>query len=1114
MMTKSYIRRMAGNTSYERGELIYQAKRILSFQLEEQKDDIDYITAEVQGSGRKKYEVVLACDKASNQMKKAYCSCPAFYSYSGICKHCAAVALRYMEEKEKELKQRQMEEQNPALQMQRALGIEGTDAKVSRKMQRKKVISPTTPAMQRLLAAKVNRRISDIQNQVRGAVRLEPYLTCDRSSLSLEFKIGITQKYVLKDVYAFASRVEKQEEFSYGQRLKFLHSMEAFDEDSVPVVRFITNWVNQTRMRRRPSGGYGYGSYSGYSSYSQNTRCISLTTQELEEFLESMGHREFIGDIENQGQEKWHVTDEKLPRTMTLTGKQNGVELEINQMLGYEGNRYCIYFDKGRIYLVPKNELEPIYDFLKYMSEIRDKKMFVGTQDIPLFCRELLPVFEQHYKCVRRRFDPASYGLETAAFEIYLDAPQKDYITCKVLAVYGDKKYNVYSKEKADFTRDIVRETEVGKLAGAYCNAYDDREQVMVLADDEDKLYELFVYGIPAMHRLGEVFVSDSLKRMGMLSSPRVSVGLAVNGDWLELKMTSQEMSRESLMEILSRYNPRKKYYRLKNGEFVNMEDEGISTLLELKKGLNLSASQLGQEVISVPKYRALYLDGELRKRSSVPVSRNKEFRALIRNMKTVEDNDFELPSELEGILREYQKRGFLWIKTLCHNGFGGILADDMGLGKTLQVIAFLLSEYKEAKPGDNRRTLIICPTSLVFNWKSEFERFAPSLPVRMITGTAAERKKLLLDVKEREILLTSYDLLKRDLEYYKGFSFFCQIIDEAQYIKSHNTQATKAVKQIQSVFRMALTGTPIENRLSELWSIFDYLMPGFLYTYQKFREDIESPAVQGEKEEALSLLQRMIRPFVLRRLKKEVLTDLPDKLEECVYARMEGEQQSLYDAHVQRLRILLDKNTEEEFNKSKLQILAELTKLRQLCCDPSLLYEGYKGGSSKTEVCVDLIKNAISAGHKILLFSQFTTMLQRLEERLMEEKISYYSLTGSTTKEKRRELVEAFQTDDTQVFCISLKAGGTGLNLTAADIVIHYDPWWNVAVQNQATDRAHRIGQENVVSVYKLIAKGSIEESITNLQDRKSQLADQVLGGEGMNSGSFTKEELLELLR
>ena len=312
-----------------------------------------------------------------------------------------------------------------------------------------------------------------------------------------------------------------------------------------------------------------------------------------------------------------------------------------------------------------------------------------------------------------------------------------------------------------------------------------------------------------------------------------------------------------------------------------------------------------------------------------------------------------------------------------------------------------------------------------------------------------------------------------------------------------------------------AATGTPVENRLSELWSIFDYLMPGFLYSYSHFREELEVQIVQHESEEASERLRKMIRPFVLRRLKKDVLRDLPDKLEENMYTRLEGEQQKLYDAHVKRMKLLLDKQSEEEFNTSKIVILSELTKLRQICCDPALLFEEYKGESAKLEMCVDLIRNAVENGHKILVFSQFTTMLSRLADRLENEETAYYMLTGSTGKEKRAKLVEEFNKEDnpTAVFLISLKAGGTGLNLTTADIVIHYDPWWNLAVQNQATDRAHRIGQKNVVNVYKLIAKDTIEENIVKLQEKKHALADQILSGEDMGSGSFSREEILELL-
>ena len=536
--------------------------------------------------------------------------------------------------------------------------------------------------------------------------------------------------------------------------------------------------------------------------------------------------------------------------------------------------------------------------------------------------------------------------------------------------------------------------------------------------------------------------------------------------------------------------------------------------LAEVSEDLYLSEADLKTGRVNVPKYRAMYIDAALKSNHCLSVEKNKAFKGIVRNMKTIEDSDYEVPETLKSVMRGYQKSGFLWLKTLRENGFGGILADDMGLGKTLQVISLLLSEAEECTGEEPcRRSLIVCPASLVYNWQKEIGRFAPGLSAVVISGGAAERREKILATREGEILITSYDLLKRDADHYQDIIFAIQVIDEAQYIKNPGTQAAKGVKKITAAFKLALTGTPIENRLSELWSIFDYLMPGFLYTYKRFREEIEIPVAINADEEKMVRLQRMIRPFILRRLKSEVLNDLPEKLEEHVFARMEEEQQALYDAHVQHLKQLLDGKTDREFSTEKLQILAELTKLRQICCDPALLFDGYRGESAKADMCMELILNAVGGGHKVLLFSQFTSMLDRLAERLTGEGVGYYMLTGAVGKEKRMQMVESFHQDDIPVFCISLKAGGTGLNLTAADIVIHYDPWWNVAVQNQATDRAHRIGQKHVVTVYKLVAEGTIEEKIIAIQERKKKLAEQVLAGEGMDSVTFTREEIMELL-
>lgn len=582
------------------------------------------------------------------------------------------------------------------------------------------------------------------------------------------------------------------------------------------------------------------------------------------------------------------------------------------------------------------------------------------------------------------------------------------------------------------------------------------------------------------------------------------------------MSMASNQFNKEELAEIFSSYDRKKKYHRLKNGAFITFNEEQkqvMSALLDVMKNY---ADKKNPDTIKMPLFRALYLDELLAEKESVELKKNREYRKLIGKMRSYENGDYEVPQSLEAVLREYQRDGFYWIKTLKENGFGGILADDMGLGKTLQILAFLLSEKEQGKVGDELRTLIVAPASLVYNWKKEVERFTPQLSVCVMAGTAHERKELIKNQTSNvDVWITSYDLLKRDIELYQDIVFANEIIDEAQYIKNQTTHAAKSVRLVNSSFRMALTGTPMENRLSELWSIFDYLMPGFLYGYTRFRSEIETPIVSDKDEDAMTRLRAMIHPFILRRLKKDVLKELPEKQEEIVTVALSGEQKKLYQAHSQRLKMFLEDQNDEDFAQNKLQILAELTKLRQLCCGPELLLENYKGENAKLEACIELITQAIAGGHKILLFSQFTSMLDLIGEELKKAKIDYYRIDGSVKKEARMEMVEQFQNPQNQVsvFCISLKAGGTGLNLTAADIVIHYDPWWNKAAQNQATDRAHRIGQKHAINVYQLIAEETIEQKICELQQVKEDLAEEVLSGEGISSTQFNKNEIMNLL-
>lgn len=1100
MVNKQKIKKLAGAASYSRGLELYHQNKVLEFCVDETDENEIYIQASVKGSGRKIYDVEVRYNTLYDDLSDSYCECPAFYSYAGICKHCVAVLLEYMDYENRQLCISDfMQERAPSGRMRR-----GTDGRAA---------FETTPAIKRLIERQSTRKLLPLkEKESYGKIRLEPYLECSDREISVEFKIGASHMYVLKDVFEFCRNVQEGKGYSYGQKLNFVHEPGAFHEDSKGLLRFLEEWVRDNGSRYLQYQYYGYS----YQQALPKLRKVPLSAAELERFLLAMKGREFIANVNRTGEKPWVVTDQSLKCTMEITGQKSGILLSIGRLFGFIGSSFYIYFKDGFIYLESREELEPIADFITCMAGIPERQVYIEKKDIPAFGRELLPVLEQFYECTKVDFDIKDYGLNPVSFEVYLDAPQKDFVTCRLMAVYGEKKYSLFDKQGDDseLSRDTIAEMQMKELIASYFNAYDEERGQMALAEDDEKLYGLLTEGIPRFQELGEVYVSDALKRIKVVSSPKVEVGVSLSGELLELNILTRDMSMEQLAEILSRYEKKKKYYRLKNGDFVHVSEEEITPLIEMKDMMGLSEAQLRKGKNVLPKYRAVYLEEKYADNEFLNLERDEQFLKLVQNMKTAEESNFEVPASLEDILKDYQKKGFIWLKTIAGNGFGGILADDMGLGKTLQVIAFLLSEFLEAGIDDNRRSLIVTPASLVFNWSNEFQKFAPVLPVHMVTGSAEERKQTVRNSGSRDILITSYDLLKRDLDAYEGILFYCQIIDEAQYIKNHNTQAARAVKEITAACHFALTGTPVENRLSELHSIFDYLMPGFLYSYKRFRSEIELPVVQDQSEEAMNKLRGMIKPFVLRRLKKDVLKDLPDKLEENIVAQMEGEQRKLYDAHVKRMKLMLDKQTEEEFRNGKIQILSELTRLRQLCCDPALVYENFTATSAKMEMCLDLLKNAIEGGHKILLFSQFTSMLENLQQKMKDEGISYYTLTGATSKEKRNQLVEDFNRDETNVFCISLKAGGTGLNLTSADIVIHYDPWWNLAVQNQATDRAHRIGQKHVVTVYKLIMKDTIEENIIRLQMKKKELADQILAGEEMGSGSFTKEELLELLK
>jgi SNF2 family DNA or RNA helicase len=535
----------------------------------------------------------------------------------------------------------------------------------------------------------------------------------------------------------------------------------------------------------------------------------------------------------------------------------------------------------------------------------------------------------------------------------------------------------------------------------------------------------------------------------------------------------------------------KKRYYRLKSGAFLSLETDEFHSLQEMFSDFRLQAGDVSEGKLEVPIYRGVQVDEALRTKKQYDPS----FRRLLDHLKKPEEQTFPLPEGLHASLREYQKTGYQWFRSLSHYHLGGILADDMGLGKTLQSIAYLLSVI------DGNKHLIVAPASLIYNWQSEWAKFAPSVKTAVITGTPDERKKLLQE-EDASIFITSYSTLRQDIDLYRDKMFHTLILDEAQYIKNHVTKAASAVRKIRASRKFALSGTPIENSVGELWGIFQAILPGLFPGLKDFKK------LDPEKISAI------IRPFILRRLKSDVLKELPEKIESTHITELSKEQKELYVGYLQRIQEETAASLQSEgFQKSRMKILAGITRLRQLCCHPLLFLENYKGNSGKLEQLLDIVENSIANGKRLLIFSQFTSMLDIMQTELAKAGYPFFYLNGQTPSRERVEMSERFNRGEKPIFLISLKAGGTGLNLTAADTVILYDLWWNPAVEDQAAGRAHRFGQKNVVQVIRLITKGTIEEKIYQLQQKKRELIEQVIQpGETMLS-SLTEEDIKEIL-
>lgn len=549
--------------------------------------------------------------------------------------------------------------------------------------------------------------------------------------------------------------------------------------------------------------------------------------------------------------------------------------------------------------------------------------------------------------------------------------------------------------------------------------------------------------------------------------NPNITLDISQSRNgYMSMKLDIEGVDSNEYREIFSSYKNNNRLYRMKNGAYLDLKDNDLEQAFKLIDILNIYNDF---DNMKIANNKAIYLEKLIEEEDLSFVNGSKYVSNVVKKFDKVKSKNYEVPKDLNATLRDYQVSGFEFFKTLSDYQFGGILADEMGLGKTIQTIAFLLSNK-------DKKSIVITPTALIYNWKNELEKFAPTLKVGLLHAAKSEREKILDNIDNYDVILTTYTTYKNDIDKYKNINFDYCIIDEAQNIKNPDAIITKAIKNVNAKVKFALTGTPIENNLMELWSIFDFIMPGYLYNKSKFK----SIFVNNDKN--IIELKNLIKPFILRRTKKEVITELPDKIEQKIIIDLEKEHKRAYKGYVNLITRKIKEN-----NQDNITVFSYLTKLRQLCLSPELMVKNYQGKNSKLDVLINIIND--SSDEKILVFSQFTKVLEVIGKRLNEENISYSYLDGKTSAKDRVKLVEEFNTNNNKVFLISLKAGGTGLNLTSANIVVHFDPWWNPAVEDQASDRAHRIGQKNVVNVIKLIAKGTAEERVINLQETKKSL-------------------------
>ena len=1019
----------AGDTRYQKALEYVKDKRVTITNVNYENKNNFELAATVKGSNGT-YNVYAKIEEG--EIKDIKCSCPDNTQNYCTCKHILAMFIEFIDNSIYE-----------ELYANQPVKKHETNTKMDHR------------GFKQMITAFYNTEVETIDEEEevikeRKNIKIVPSIIFDSyyKEMKVEFKLGIDKFYKIKSLSDFYTSMLNKENLKYGNKLEFIHTRENFAKESLPILDFVLKHAEVIKYVNS-SGNAGYRYYGKVLS----DNCIILSNTGIDEFFEIVkgkkleivqdgekGKISFIPGIPNIKFKLTEVADGEF----ALTQKEDVFEYHV-----LEGKEYIYIILDEYIYRCDKNYKNTVIKLLEIYKKNFIREIRFNKKELPDFFSLVLPKMREYIDTSNIDTEKLKdYIPKDLDVKMFLDFDKNNYIIAELKFIYGDIQFNPLDLDNIPkVARNVIQESNCLNMCRKTGFLLDSANKRFVLVTD-DAIYKFLSQDINNYTEKYEVLVTDNFKTKEIRQPKLGTVGVKIENNLLNIDLTGLDFDRSELKEILAKYNLKKKYHRLKDGSFLDLEqNDDIKFLNSLEYGMEVDYKDLEKGKIRVPVYRSLYLNKLLENVKNVEIQKDKEYKEIVNNIDEREyDDEITPPAGLNCTLRYYQKVGYKWLKILDDYRLGGILADDMGLGKTVQLISLLLDYKANAKV--KLPSIVITPSSLALNWKSEIEKFAKDIKVLVIRGTSEEREKQIKQIPEFDLVITSYDLLKRDMEIYRreDILFKFQIADEAQYIKNSNTQNAKSLKTINAQTKYALTGTPIENSLAELWSIFDYIMPGYLFTYKKFKQLYEIPIMRDNDQEAMEKLKMMIEPFVLRRVKKDVLKELPEKSITVLNNEMQGEQLEIYLSYLAQAK--KEAMTEIEgngFEKSQIKILALLTRLRQICCHPSLFLENYMGESSKLTQCIEIVKDAIAGKHKILIFSGYTSMLNIIEGNLAKEGISYYKLTGQTKVDERVKLVNDFNNNpDVKVFLISLKAGGTGLNLIGADMVIHYDPWWN----------------------------------------------------------------------